>query len=47
MLIVVLAYSKKKINSAHLFTSVAWAVMGLYRRPEHPFIRNHCRAASH
>ncbi len=30
MLIVVLAYSKKKINSAHLFTSVAWAVMGLY-----------------
>ena len=30
LLIVVLAYSKKKINSAHLFTSAAWAVMGLY-----------------
>ncbi|HCU57692.1 MAG TPA: hypothetical protein DF984_05635, partial [Anaerolineaceae bacterium] len=30
MLIVVLAYSKRKVNSAHLFTSAAWAVMGLY-----------------
>ena len=30
LLIIVLAYSKKKTNSAHLLTSAAWAVMSLY-----------------
>lgn len=30
LLLIVLAYNKKRINSAHLFTSVAWAAMGLY-----------------
>ena len=30
LLIIVLAYSKKKTDSSHLFTSAAWAVMSLY-----------------
>ena len=30
LIITVLAYSKKRVNSAHLFTSAAWAAMGLY-----------------
>ena len=30
LLFIVLAYSKKRVNSAHLFTSAAWAIMGLY-----------------
>lgn len=30
LLLLILAYDKKKVNSAHLFLTIAWAAMGLY-----------------